>query len=165
MRPETLAMVPGLLHAGLLLAAAVYDAIYRRIPNWTVAALVVLFVGAALLDRAPSPWAWSLAAFAVVLAGSFGLYALGWIGAGDAKLLSAAALFTGLTNLPMFLVATALFGGVMAVGFIAARPRMAMRGLTARGRAENTSRGIPYGVAIAAGAVITSLYTGFLSLS
>ena len=52
--------------------------------------------------------------------------------------------------------ATTIAGGFLAIGFIAARPKMAMRGLTARGRAENQSRGIPYGVAIALGAAITS---------
>jgi Flp pilus assembly protein protease CpaA len=49
----------------------------------------------------------------------------------------------------------------MALVVLVVHPKRAMRSLTARGRAENPSRGIPYGVAIAAGALITGYLTGF----
>ena len=163
MRLDLVALVPALIYAGLLVTAAVYDWLYRRIPNWTVAALLVLFVPVTLMGLTPTTWPWSLAAFGVALAGTGALYLLGWLGAGDSKLFSAAALFAGLANMAMLASATALVGGLMAFIVLIVHPRRAMRGLTARGRAENPSRGIPYGVAIAIGALITGYFTNFLA--
>src|SRR5207302_4662230 len=50
---------------------------------------------------------------------------------------SAAALFAGLANMALLFTATALVGGLMALIVLIVHPRRAMRGLTARGRAEN----------------------------
>jgi prepilin peptidase CpaA len=147
------------LYALLLLTAAGFDFFQRRIPNWTVVGLVALFVACACLGMTSTTWASSLLAFAIALVGSGALYLFGWLGAGDSKLLAAAALFTGLTNLPLFLIATVLAGGLYALTVLCIRPKEIMRGMTARGRAEGKLRGIPYGVAIAAGALVTSYLT------
>jgi prepilin peptidase CpaA len=141
----------------LLLAAAVYDIIDRRIPNWTIIALLVLFLPAALLGATLSTWPWSLAAFGVALLGSGALYLMGGVGAGDTKLFAATALYAGFAHLLMFTVVTILAGGLLALGLLVARPRSALRSLTARGRAEGRSRGIPYGVAIAAGGLFCAV--------
>lgn len=138
----------------LLLIAAGYDIIYRRIPNWTVIALLLLFVPATLLGGTLSTWPWSLAAFAAALVGSGALYLMGGVGAGDAKLFAATALYAGFAHLLMFAFVTVLAGGVLALGLLIARPGSALRSLTARGRAERQPRGVPYGAAIAAGGLI-----------
>jgi len=147
---------------GVLLIAAVVDIAQRRIPNWTVIALIVTYVVAVLLRVSPSVWYCGLAAAAITFVVTYGLYHFGVIGAGDAKLMSAAALFAGLQGLGLFALVTVLVGGGMAVAVIMLNPRRAMRGLTAAGRAEGSGRGIPYGVAIASGAVISQAVSGGL---
>lgn len=146
------------LFAALLSVAALTDIFSRRIPNWAVIGLIVTCVGAWISGVGVTPWPSGLAAAFLALALSYGLYHFDWIGAGDAKLLAAAALFFGLGHLLQLAVLTALAGGVIALGFLVLRPRRVMRGMTARGRAEMAGRGgIPYGVAIAIGAVATAL--------
>jgi prepilin peptidase CpaA len=163
-RPDALTLIPALLYAALLLIAAGHDFLQRRIPNWTVVGLLLVFVVAAWLRLTPAPWTSSLGAFALALVGSGVLYLLGWIGAGDSKLFAAAALFAGLSNLLLLFVGTAIAGGLYALAVLCIRPKEVMRGMTARGRAEGKLRGIPYGVAIAAGALMTGYMTNFLRL-
>jgi len=155
-------LLPAIAFAALLLIAAVYDIRDRRIPNWTVIAMIAAFLVAAVFGLTPQGWLSSLGAFAIALAGSGGLYLFGALGAGDSKLFSATALFLGLGNLLLLTCATAMAGGLLAIGFLVFRPRSAMRGLTARGRAEEGKSGIPYGVAIAIGGLATAVYARFL---
>ena len=162
MRLDVIPLIPALLYAALLLIAAAYDFFQRRIPNWTVIGLLLVFLLAAVMGHPPAPWTSSLAAFALALAGSGVLYLLGWIGAGDSKLFAAAALFAGMAHLPLLFVGTALAGGVYALAVLCIRPKEVMRGMTARGRTDGKLRGIPYGVAIAAGALITGYMSHFL---
>jgi prepilin peptidase CpaA len=153
-----------LLYALLLVIAAGYDFLRRRIPNWTVLGLLLVFTATAVMGLTPTGWASSLAAFGIALACSGSLYLLGWIGAGDAKLFSAAALFAGLPNLLLLAIGTALAGGVYALAVLFIRPKQVMRAMTARGRTDGKLRGIPYGVAIAAGALMTGYATHFVTL-
>lgn len=163
MRLDVLPLIPALLYTALLLVAAGYDFFQRRIPNWTVVGLLVVFVLAAAMGVTPTSWTSSLAAFAVALAGGGVLYLLGWIGAGDTKLFAAAALFAGMAHLPLLFVGTALAGGLYAVAVLVIRPKEVMRGMTRRGRTDGKLRGIPYGVAIAAGALLVGYMTHFLN--
>ena len=147
----------------LLAAAAGVDVMRRKIPNWSVGGLILTSAVAWVAGVSAVPWVSGLAAGLLALVSAYGLYHFGMVGAGDVKLLAAAALFVGLGHLWQLAALTALAGGIIAVGFLVARPRRVMRGLTARGRAENTSRGIPYGLAIAIGALATALtIEGFL---
>jgi prepilin peptidase CpaA len=146
----------------LLGAAALSDLFRRKIPNWTVLALVGLYVEAAFTGVAPTgPWS-ALGAAVIAFPVTYGLYHFGIMGAGDAKLFTAAALFAGLAYLLQFALITALLGGVLAIGYLALRPRRAMRGLTTAGRAEGAGLGVPYGVPIAFAAVAVALLNGFL---
>jgi prepilin peptidase CpaA len=141
------------LFTGILAWAAVSDIRVRKIPNWTILALLGLFAPWALLNT--GNWVlWTLVAGAIALAVSVGLYAAGVVGAGDSKLYAAVALFTGLTELPRVALVTALAGGVIAAISLATRPNRALIMLTLRGKGD-FGRGIPYGVAIAiAGATL-----------
>lgn len=148
----------------LLLVAAIADIVKRRIPNWTVFGLMGLYAVALLIGQAPSVWWSGLSAAVIVLLVTYALYNFNILGAGDSKLCSAAALFSGLSHLAAFALFTVLAGGVMAVAVIAVNPRRAMRGMTASGRAEGKGRGIPYGVAIASGAIATQVLFGSLAV-
>jgi len=159
MSVELLRWVPAVLFTLALLIAAVSDIRHRRIPNWTVVALIVTYLGAVAAGLAPSGVLSGLGAAAITFAVTYGLYHFGVFGAGDAKLFSAAALFAGLGNLTALALLTVLFGGAIAVGFLVLRPGRAMRALTTRGRSSGEKSGIPYGVAIALGAVATGVLT------
>jgi prepilin peptidase CpaA len=147
----------------LMVVAAGVDVVRRKIPNWAVAGLIMTCAAAWISGVAAVPWSSGLAAGLLALVLAYGLYHFGMVGAGDVKLLAAAALFVGLGRLWQLAALTALAGGLIAIGFLVFNPRRVMRGLTARGRAENVSRGIPYGLAIAIGALTTALtIEGFL---
>jgi prepilin peptidase CpaA len=133
--------------------AATSDIRTRTIPNRAVLGLVVLFLPWALLNW--GVWdAEALLAGLIALTIGVVLYALGVVGAGDAKLFGAVALFSGLGHLLPLGLVTALVGGVIALASLAARPRRALMMVMFRGKGD-FGRGIPYGVAIAtAGGVV-----------
>lgn len=165
MSNEYLRIGVALAFVALMLVAAIIDILKRKIHNVTVLVLLGVFVAALGTGMITLPW-WSvLGAFAIAFAVTFGLFAMGIFGGGDAKLFSVAALFTGLSGLGPFAVLTALAGGVLAVIYLVANPKRALRGLTAKGRAEGGSRGVPYGVAIAIGAVATLYFRGFFNVA
>src|SRR5580700_11989568 len=109
----------------LLVWASISDIRTRRISNWNVLAIIVLFAPWALLHWNAST-AWALVAGALALAVGVALYALGVTGAGDAKLFAAVALFAGLGHLLALSVATALAGGAIAIASLVSRPRRAL---------------------------------------
>jgi len=145
-------------YAALLIIAAASDVINRRIPNWTVAGLLILFVAWAFARPGVSlPSAFT--AFGLALAVSAGLYLIRWVGAGDSKLFSAVALFAGLPLLPALSLATVLTGGAIVVGALIVNPKRAGRVLTAKGRAQ--FRGVPYGVAISVAGLLLMFVPSF----
>ena len=97
-----------------------------------------------------------LAAAALVLTVSFGFFAMGWIGGGDAKLASATALWFGFDYLLVYLVYAALFGGALTLLLIEFR-RLPLPPLLARHtwilRLHDAGGGVPYGIALAAAAL------------
>ena len=78
-------------------------------------------------------------------------------GGGDAKLFTACALWLGLPGLLPFLAFTGLTGGVLAAGLIAARNGIigayAASGPAWLGRLLTVDEDLPYGLAIAVGAL------------
>ena len=143
-------LIVGLLIV-LLVVASVSDIRARRIPNWTVLAVAVLFLPWALFGPQVSVLS-SLEAALLSLLLSGGMYAFGFLGAGDSKLLTVVALFVGLQRLIPFFLLVAIAGGALAVASLVLRPTRAMVMLQLRGKGD-FGRGIPYGVAIAIGAV------------
>jgi len=99
------------------------------------------------------------AALAVAIAGAAFAplalaFALGRVGGGDVKLLTACVLLAGPAGTPTLLAATALAGGAMALVALMPAPKMALDRLT---RHRFAGAGLPYGVAIAAGAALSLL--------
>ena len=160
--PEIVQLGVSAAATAVLAIAAVSDIRVRRIPNWTVLALIGLFAVLAIALGGQGLLS-ALAAAGVALAVSVALYALRLIGAGDSKLITAVALFAGLGYLPWLILATALTGGVIAALSFLSRPTRALTMVTMRGKGD-WGRGVPYGVAIAVGGalVIWAPMTDFL---
>jgi prepilin peptidase CpaA len=144
----------------LMLAAAVSDFRFYRIPNWLSASVAALFIAAALIFAMPfAQLGWHLLAGAVILIAGFCLFAANIVGGGDAKLLAAVALWAGWTELPSLLVYTALAGGVLAIVMVLWEVVRSHAELTS-GASPSTlvkrvialKPDLPYGVAIAFGA-------------
>jgi len=140
----------------ILVWAAFTDVRERKISNWAVLAVLGLalpWLGTYVLLGLGVWVLWAIAGGVIAFIVSFILYASGVIGAGDSKLFAAVALFTGLSNLPMLALATAMAGALMAAVSFVSRPSRAMTMLTLRGKGD-FGRGIPYGVAIAIGTAV-----------
>lgn len=150
--PDILRYGVAVVLTGVLIWAAASDVSDRRIPNRAVLAVLGLFVFWVVADRGAG-LASSLVAGAIAFAVAYGLYVFKIVGAGDAKLFAALALFAGLAHLPLFALATVWTGGLMALASLAARPRRAMIIIAMRGQGDH-GRGIPYGVAIGVGAAV-----------
>lgn len=140
------------LHYGLLIAlaialifAAFTDIRSRRIANWLNAAIAI---GAPIFWIASGMAIWPDMAlqfgFALLVsAAMMGLYALGLLGGGDIKLLAALSLWIAPLDYMTLLIIMAVVGGFMAVFFVIRRIVFKPK----------TPGELPYGVAIAAGAL------------
>ena len=164
MSPQDLLLITVLGFSLLMATAAVKDLTSFTIPNWISLALVAGFIpaaGAALSAGTPvSDVLVCLGVgFAALLVG-MGMFAMGWIGGGDAKLMAAAALWLGAPGLAPFLMWTTLSGGALTFFLITARRHGASfvghTGPDAEGwvgRLMDQRGDVPYGVAIAVGAL------------
>lgn len=138
--------------------AACYDLLTMQIPNRFPAALAIAFLVLALLSGLPlSTIGLHFLAGLALLIGTFALFAFGYLGGGDAKLASAIALWVGIEQALPFLVLTALFGGALSLGVLAFRsfplPGFLL-GWTPALRLHEKGAGVPYGVALAAAALM-----------
>jgi prepilin peptidase CpaA len=142
----------------LAIIAAMRDATSFTIPNWISLALVGLFLPAALVLGTPLPQIGIAIAVGLgALVVGMGMFAAGWIGGGDAKLFGAAALWLGWSALLPFLAVTAMAGGGLAVFLLVIRSGW-LRPFTVRlrgwlARLATPGENVPYGVAIAIGAL------------
>lgn len=157
--------MPSALHTIVLMifplaviVAAMRDVTSFTIPNWISLAAAALFVPAAwVVGYTPAAFgACALVGFLALLAG-MGMFALGWIGGGDAKLFAACALWLGWPAVMPFVFWTALAGGGLAVMLLWSR-RLAQPVVAGApawlGRLMTPGGDVPYGLAIAAGALI-----------
>jgi prepilin peptidase CpaA len=145
----------------LVILGAVRDLVSYRIPNWISLALIggfALAVAAALAaGAAPGGLALNLAVGAGALVAGLVMFAAGWIGGGDAKLFAAAALWLGWPAAVPYLGVTCLAGGGLALLLLGLRSTF-VRPLAAAGpawfaRLAEPGESVPYGVAIAVGAL------------
>ncbi len=138
--------------------AALSDLFTMTISNRVSIALCLVFLPFALLAGL------SLADIGLHLACGFGvlvvtftMFAMGWIGGGDAKLAAATALWIGWDRLLDFGTESALIGGALTLTILAVRqvplPRFA---LTVEWimRLHERDTGIPYGIALAAAGLL-----------
>lgn len=148
-----------------LLAAAVHDVIARTAPNWAAS---VLALSGVTLRALHGQLLTGLCVGAVVFLIAAFCWRRGWMGGGDVKLLAAAAILVPPAQAFTFITVVAVAGGLLAVGYIAARRIVTApspirpRHLLARAmRAERwrIRRGgpLPYACAIAAGGLFVLL--------
>jgi prepilin peptidase CpaA len=163
------ALAAGVLFAALLATAVRSDIRSRRIPNRLVGALVVVgFAAAATVLREPVGLTGAVTGFGLALAMWGPFWLLRILGAGDVKLAAAIGVWLGPAGVVEASVLAALAGGVLALGVLARRGRLGgiavslalWAGALRRGRitkplASNTTEVLPYGVALAVGAVLT----------
>jgi prepilin peptidase CpaA len=138
-----------MLFPALVILGGVRDLVSYRIPNWISLALIASFLLAVVgLDLALGVGA---------LAAGAAMFALGWIGGGDAKLFAAAALWLGWPAAQTYLMVTALSGGLLSLLLLSLRASAA-RSFVLAGpawfvRLAAPGESVPYGVAIAVGAL------------
>jgi prepilin peptidase CpaA len=133
----------------LLVWAGALDILTRSIPNTIVLCLVVCFGIFAIADRMAIGQVLEHAVCGgIVLFCGYLLFSISMMGGGDAKLLAGSALWFGFDNILPLIAAISLAGGVLAVIYIALNAiRHAIHNESAPVRA------IPYGAAIATGAL------------
>ena len=143
-----------LLLTVLLLAAAAEDSVRLRISNVTVLLVMVTAVIAAVVVG-PELALWqNVAVFAALLAVGTLMFAAGKLGGGDVKLLAAVGLWFDLKGALWMLLDVVLAGGILAILIIALRSLGWSEKMRRRAVILRPGGGIPYGVAIAAGALI-----------
>jgi prepilin peptidase CpaA len=140
--------------AALAMAAAM-DLFTMTIPNRISLALIVTFAIAAPLSGLGLAAIGShLAAGLLMLVIGFFMFARGWLGGGDAKLLAAASLWIGLDWLLPYLLYVTVAGGLLVIGLLLYRALSLPGFLYQQGwavRLHQKTCGIPYGIALAAG--------------
>ena len=135
--------------------AGAMDLLTMTIPN-RISALVAAFIAAALFAGLSAHAVMLHAASGfLVLALGIGLFAMGWAGGGDAKLLAAGALWVGLDQVVPFLVQTGICGAVLTLVMVLFRayPAASLPIPDWAVKLHSTATGMPYGLAIAAGAL------------
>lgn len=145
----------------LVILGGVRDLVSYRIPNWVSLALLAGFVPTALLALAAGvtigALGLNLAVGAAALALGMVMWSLRWIGGGDAKLFAAAALWLGWPAAGTYLAVTALAGGALSILLLQMRApilrRYVLAGPAWLARLAEPGESVPYGVAIAVGAL------------
>lgn len=162
------------LFVAVMVFLACYDVVTFRIPNWANLALVVafpVFAGAATLSGTDLWWLGHLGAAAIVFVAGLGMFFARTLGGGDVKLLAASALWVGMKGLLPLIVWIGLSGGVLVLVLLLVRRNLLPIVAWASPRVPETlprvltsGEKVPYGVAIAAGTIMTVLsgQTGWL---
>lgn len=137
---------PLMVAVSIMVPALICDLRQRRIPNF-------LSLAGFVFGLALHGWlgGWHGAGLAllsglILLATMFGLFALGWLGAGDVKLLAAAGAIGGNLGTALHIVlATGVMGGVLGLFML----------LSQRTR---SSHSVPYAITIAIGTLLAIAY-------
>jgi prepilin peptidase CpaA len=170
-----LGLMAGVLFTGTLAYASVSDLRTRRIPNRLVLLLAVsgLVFSTALDPLLPGLWN-GLRGLAVGLALWLPLYLLGWLGAGDVKLFAAAGAWLGPAGALEGTVYAGLAGGLLALVWLlyrrglagpalaAAFVRFGWRELVRAPRNVPHRERLPYGIALALGALLAAWFPGII---
>jgi prepilin peptidase CpaA len=155
------------LFPGVMAFAATSDFLTMRIANRVSLLLIAGFAllaalgglnGAELLSH--------IGAGAAVLAAAVTCFACGWIGGGDAKLAATTALWLGFGQLFDYFIYTSLLGGALTLLIVLFRIVPLPDFLVGQHWAERLHRhdaGIPYGIALAAAALIVYPQTDWMA--
>lgn len=132
-----------------MLAVLWFDTTRYIIPNWLNASLLVLYPVAVYLAPTSVDWQHALLGTAIVFAVGYLIFAKGWMGGGDVKLIVVCSLWVGWAGLLDFVVLFAILGGVLSVALYAGRKAMPYLKLQKLPRILQDKQPVPYGIAIA----------------
>lgn len=136
----------------LALAASWLDVAFRKLPNWLSILTLVVGVAVTIVDAGPSALGSHLAHALLALLVGMILFRFGVVGGGDAKFYAAVASWFGLSAAAGLLLTVSLSGLLIFVGWFIWR-RMRGKPVRAPSSASNSDK-LPYGIAIAAGAIV-----------
>jgi prepilin peptidase CpaA len=147
-----------LLFPALMAFAAASDLFTMTISNRVSLALVAGFLVLALLSGMGLHDMLShIGAGVAVLVIAFACFAMGWVGGGDAKVAAGAALWFGFGHLMNYLVYASLFGGALTLLLLQFRQWPLPYSLAGQAwllKLHAKDSGIPYGIALAIGALM-----------
>jgi prepilin peptidase CpaA len=147
-----------MLFPALMAFAAASDLFTMTISNRITLALVAGFLALALMGgMGMHDFLMHLGAGAAVLVVAFGCFAMNWIGGGDAKAAAGVALWLGFEHLLDYLVYASLFGGALTLLLLQFRQWPLPYPLAGQAwllRLHDKQTGIPYGIALAIGALM-----------
>jgi prepilin peptidase CpaA len=142
----------------LMAYAAVSDLMTMTIPNRISLLLIAGFLAMALLTGMPlQTIAMHLAAGFFVLVITFSLFAMGWIGGGDAKLAAATGLWCGFGVLLEYALVASVLGGLLTLAILTWRKVLLpefLLNVSWIARLHHSKTGIPYGIALAASGLL-----------
>jgi prepilin peptidase CpaA len=148
-----------LLGIAFFVAAAYGDVKTLRIPNWLVAAVAILGLFRVIVISDLSFALYTVGTSLTVLIVTILLFWRGFVGGGDAKLMTAAALLVGYHDLFNFLVLMSICGALLSLALL-------VRSWSAYWSTDESQPkarlAVPYGVAIAAAGSVTLLFQSSL---
>jgi len=151
-----------LLFPAAMAFAAAMDMLTMTIPNRISLGLLAAFAIVSPIAGLPTDIIAShVAAGAIMLAAGIAMFAFGWVGGGDAKLLAAGALWLGLPQLLPFLLVTGVFGSFLLLALLSYRsyPAAALPIPDWAVRLHRSETGMPYGLAIGASGLLLFPYS------
>ena len=147
-----------MLFPAMMAFAASSDLLTMTISNRVSLTLVGGFFALALLGgMSTADILLHVGAAGVVLVVAFACFAHGWIGGADAKLAAATALWMGFDHLLPYLAYASLLGGALTLALLQFRMAPLPRWLASRSwaqRLHDRDGGVPYGIALAAAALV-----------
>ncbi len=147
-----------LIFVGCMLAAAWNDMTSMTIPNWiSLILLAGFFMIAPFAMQSWGQFGQHILVGFTCFAIGVGMFALGWMGGGDAKLLAATSIWWVWSDLWIYLVYTAFAGGALALLLLVGRRWFPAAVLTTDWvyRLFKDEKKMPYGLALAFGALMT----------
>lgn len=158
---DVIRLAQSVLLAGFLVAVMVTDWRWTRIPNVLTYPGILIGLGLAAVMGWGAPGVGGLQDHALATGAAFlvcyPLYALGWMKAGDVKLLMTVGALRGTAFLLPAALYGSLVGGLLAIALILGR-RLIPPERPQAGRVQTVLKSsIPYGVALGAGGLIALL--------
>jgi len=144
-----------------MLYAATSDLVSMTIANRVSVLLALAFPAVAYAAGfTPSDIGAHLGVGLICLTVCFGMFAAGWMGGGDAKLLAATAVWFGPTTaLFEYILLASIYGGLLTIGLLTIRMFFQpVTGIVFVDRLLDRQTGIPYGIAL--GLAGLTVYSG-----
>jgi prepilin peptidase CpaA len=146
------------IFAGTMLTAAAKDATSMTIPNWiSLAVMAGFFIVTPFVWQGLDSFVTHILVGLSFFAAGFAMFAFGWLGGGDAKLMAATALWWQWDEAVIYIFYTTMIGAVFALLLLFGRKYIPTRVLTADWALHlfRDETKMPYGLALAAGALLT----------